>query len=85
MKARRPGIEAVLDWCAACERGTSFGELKRRYRLVWKEGNIDVSESYTLVPDLMGSMLPGIHGVSERPDVNSAMFRADGPLRVHAT
>jgi hypothetical protein len=80
-----PGIEAVLDWCAACERGTSFGELARRYRLVWKEGNIDVSESYTLIPDLVGSMSPGIHGVSERPDVNSAMFRADASFRVHAT
>ncbi|HEY1160982.1 MAG TPA: hypothetical protein VGE83_10150 [Terracidiphilus sp.] len=80
-----PGIEAVLDWCAACERGTSFGELARRYRLAWKEGTIDVCESYTLVPDLVGSMLAGIHGVSERPDVNSATFRADASFRVHAT
>lgn len=80
-----PSVEAVLEWAGAVEQGRTFGELARRYRLVWKEGNIDVSESYTLVPDLMGSMLPGIHGVSERPDVNSATFRADASFRVHAT
>ncbi len=80
-----PSVEAVLEWAGAVEQGRAFGELARRYWLVWKEGNIDVSESYTLVPDLVGSTLPGIHGVSERPDVNSATFRADTSFRVHAT
>ncbi len=83
-----PDVQAVLDWCAACERGLTFGDLPRRFRLVWDETRrINLAESYVLVPGLMGPVEPAAHneGSGVRDYTAEVTFRADMSPRVHAT
>jgi hypothetical protein len=74
-----PAMQSVLDWANSCEPvpGESFGQLPRRFRLVWANGEIDREQSSIFVGELCR---PGhIATYSDRPrgiDVKSGTFRA---------
>jgi hypothetical protein len=71
-----PSAAEVLDWVEACEirSGRLFGDHSRRYRLTWKNGKIDVGESYIQVAGL-SKISEGVFG-GRVHETGSDIFKA---------
>lgn len=78
-----PSAQEILSWAEACQaaalklRGVNaqFGELPRRYRLVWSDGKIDLLGSYVFVKDLAPAFTSAL-GEARGFDVAAATFRS---------
>lgn len=80
-----PSVSAVLAWASACESAAApriFGDNKRRFRVVWRDGVIDREQSYVFVPELgrRSEMYSGVVGqtipAKDFFDVPGGTFRA---------
>ena len=71
-----PDAGEILAWAEACEflSGKLFGDHARRFRLAWRDGAIDLAESYTQVPQLVKTSI-GTFGTT-RFESGSDLFRA---------
>jgi hypothetical protein len=75
-----PNAQAVLDWYEAVLRQAKrdFGDMARRVRFVWRDGKIDVEQSYVQVFEAAQTTLGGVSGAAVQSILGSDQFHAAG-------
>jgi len=72
-----PSAQEVLAWAAACDPDDRFGNSPRSFRVSWRDGVINYSESYCQVAALAPSAGISIYTLKNLgPDMAQASFRA---------